>query len=201
MARPKRKPHDPAAQAKAALAARMSGFEAIGLQPEAAILQTYQDIELTRTGDAREGKKVADDTARRLDVFESLRPSMASEKFVGAYDAARRLERDILVSLGQHDHGRPVERVQHEQAAYCRVDAMIDASRRCLSIKARLADRDAWLLWELIAPTRPWLTWRDTVAYITAETNHNAQGAAVRAACVNLRDTYQRLDMVGRQAA
>jgi hypothetical protein len=202
MARSKRKtPFDPAASARAALLNRMAGFEAIGLQPEAAALPVYDSIELTRAGETRSGKKVEGDAARRLDVFEALRPSMNAERFVGAYDAARRLERDILVSLGQHDHGRPIERVDGEFAAFCRADAMIDASKRVMRVRDRLAERDVWLLWELIAPTRPWPTWRSIVAHITAETNFNAQGAAVRAACVNLRDTYERLDVVRQKVA
>ena len=40
--------------------------------------------------------------------------------------------------------------------------------------------------------------WRDAVAYVTGETHTHAQAAAVRAACVNLRDAY---DKGVRQAA
>lgn len=194
MTRTKHKPHDPAL-------IRSRAFEAVGLPADASGLAVHDDIEVTRAGEHRQGKAVAEDSARRLDAFEALRVSMAKSDFAGSYDAGRRLERDILISLGQHDHGRPVDRVDCEQAAFCRVDAMIDASKRVMWIKARLADREAYLLWELIAPTREYRTWRAAVAYVTGETNWNAQGAAVRAACANLRDAYQRLDVVGKKAA
>jgi len=199
--RNKVKPFDPAAAERAKIAQRQTDFDAVGLQPEAAALESHADIQTTRAGEMRGAKRVDSDTARRLDVFETLRPSMDHAAFVGAYDAARRLERDILISLGQHDHGRPVDRVDCEQAAYSRVDAMIDASKRTQRVRNRLAPRDTWLLWELIAPSRPWTSWRATVAHITAETNPNAQGAAVRAVCVNLRDAYQALEIVVRKAA
>lgn len=181
---------------------RRIDFEAVGLSPEASALPENQSVEVIRAGGVRiDGKVVDNDVARRQDAFEALRPSLQTKACAGAYDAARRFERDILMSLGQHDSGRPVDRVDCEQAAFGRVDAVIDASKRVKKIRDRLSERDGWMLYELIAPHRPWTSWRAIVAHITAETNLNAQGAAVRAACVSLRDVYVRLDVASRKAA
>lgn len=185
----------------AKFAERMQDFAAVGLAPEVAALTNHTDLQVTRAGHARDGRTVAEDSARRLDAFEALRSSMAREPYVGSYDAARRLERDMLIALGQHDHGRPLDRVDCEQAAFNRVDTMVYASERLEKLRQRLPERDWWLLSELIWPTRDRTTWRSAVAYITGEQNLNAQGAAVRSACVNLRDAYLRVDNVSRRDA
>lgn len=183
------KPKSPAQIAAEKLVQRQRDFAAANLQPDAAGLAANADVAVRRQGQKNEL------SARRLDVFEALKAGMAP----GCYDAARRLERDITMRRGEHDHGRPMERVDgDEQAAFCRNDQIIAAAERVDAILRRLSGRDAWLLTELIVPqpTRP--TWRETVAYITGETHPHAQGAAVRAACVNLRDAY---DEGNRQAA
>lgn len=205
MTKTKKKAHKPKSpqQIAADKALRRSqDFAAVGLSDDAAMLQANDPVEVTRAGSVRvDGKTVDIDVARRLDAFEALRPSMDRETFAGAYDAARRFERDVLRSLGQHDHGRTPDRVDCEQAAFGRVDAIIDASKRVQRIKDRLSERDAWMLTEMIAPTREWRDWRHTVGHITGESNQNAQGAAVRAACVCLRDAYMRHDAASRKAA
>lgn len=180
---------------------RGADLAAVNLPEGAAHLATQADIDITRAG-ARRGTQVAkEDSARRLDAFDALRDSMKAAEFAGCYDAARRLERDYLIRYGQHDHGRPVDRVDCEQAAFNRNDLMIMAGQRIDAVMERLSYRDGRLMRELIVPPRPWTTWRMAVAFVTGEANHNAQGAAVRSACVNLRDAYQRLDVASRRAA
>lgn len=188
------------------LAARMRDLHSVNVPPATALLKSGEEIEVIRAGDTRapespdgKGKVAHHDTARRLDAFEALRSSMCD--LVGAYDAARRLEKDVLMSLGQHDHGRPGERVDCEQGAYSRVDAIVFASERVRWIKKSMPDRDIWLLYELIVPGKPGEQWRQTVARITGETNANAQGAVVRSACCNLRDAYAKLERKARVAA
>lgn len=185
----KAKPKTPAQIAADRLAKRRLDFAAANMPADAAGLTSNADIEVRREGQ----KNVL--AARRLDAFDALKEGMAA----GAYDAARRLERDIVMRRGEHDHGRPLERVDgDEHAAFCRNDQIIAAGERVDAVMARLSERDGWLLTELIVPnsTRP--TWRQTVFYITGETHAHAQGAAVRAACVNLRDAY---DQESRRAA
>lgn len=124
---------------------------------------------------------------QRIDAFEALREGMP----VGAYDAARRLERDITIRRGEHDHGRPGERVQgDEYAALCRNDQIIAAAERVERVMKHLSPRDQSLLTELIVPVPGRDTWRAAVEHITGETAPHGQAAAVRAACVNLRDAY-----------
>lgn len=188
----KAKPRTPAQIAAERLIRRAQDFDAVGLAPDAAGLNSNDDVAIVRMGEATaEGQRAAIDVARRLDAFEALRPSL-QRSCPGAYDAARRLERTLLVSLGQHDHGRKPDRVDCEQAGLCRVDIIVSASQECLALRAQLPERDGWLLWELIAPTRPWTDWRQIAAYVTGESHAHAQAAAVRAACVNLRDAYGR---------
>lgn len=194
------------------LARRVQDFAAVGLAPEAAALPALAEVEVARAGEIRpsekgleNAKRVDADQARRLDAFEALRPSMSQvtrdehgrthRPFLGAYDAARRLELIIVTSQGLHDRGLTLDRVDGSQGGGCRIDAVIDAADVAKDIKARISDRDAMLLWELIAPSRPWNTWRDAAAYVTGESNWNAQGAAVRAACVNLRDAWKVHDV------
>lgn len=196
MTRKPKRPHNPAAD-------RRQAFEAIGLDGDASGLNQQQDVQVVRAGQVRdaEGHTVNNDVARRLDAFEALRDSMRKDPYTGCYDAARRLERDVLIALGQHDHGRTPDRVDCEQAAFGRVDTMVEASQRLEKLRTKMSDRDWWLLNELIYPTRARETWRDIVAYVTGERNANAQGAAVRSACANLRDAYRARDVVRHRAA
>ena len=195
MSRKPRKPYNPAKQ-------RRQAFEAIGLDGAAADLAQNQDVEIIRSGEVRDdaGHTVDANVARRLDAFEALKESMRNEPFVGCYDAARRLERDTRTALNEHDRGRPMERVDNANAAG-RLDRMVEASRDLVFIRARLNPREWWLFAELINPTRDYPTWRHIVARLTGEENANAQGAAVRAACMNLRDAYDELDVVRQRAA
>lgn len=169
---------------------RARDLEAVNVPPEAAALPRQADIEVTRAGQARakgDDKKVDHDNARRLDAFEALRSGMAP----GAYDAARRLERDMLTRLGLGDSGRQTDRVD---GAFGSADRAFLAGAAVLAVFDRLAPRDGWLLTELIAPAIDRGTWRDHVAYITGETHTHAQGAIVRAVCVNLRDAYAAME-------
>lgn len=190
------KPASPEEIQRKAAERRRKDFEAVGLSPEMADLVRNAGIEPTRAGDQREGQTVKEDTARRLDVFSALREGMAK----GAYDAARRLERDMLVRRGLGDRGQRTERVDFESTLDL-TDLIIIAAQGCDYVKARLSLRDWWLLNELIQPSYDRGDWRAHVLYVTGETNWNAQGAAVRAVCVNLRDAYEELDVGARKAA
>jgi len=179
----RRKPTDPQTAHRIK---RAADLEAVGMQREAAALDAHQDVEITRLAEERGGKKAGHNVARRMDAFDALKEGMAP----GAYDAARRLERDVLEGKGEGDRGRIMERVDCDEGKD-RMDLMIEAAARSSAVLDKLAPRDRWLLLELIVVPIDRGGWRGGVAYITGETNFNAQGAAVRAACVNLRDAYE----------
>lgn len=168
--------------------ARSMDLAAVSLQPEAAMLPQQAEIEVTRAGAGRGAQRVKEDAARRMDAFEALRMGMSE----GCYDAARRFEADIRTRRGESDRGRAGERV--DCTAGPTTDAMIHAAEQIEAVMKRLPRRDAWLLCELIAPAIDRGTWRDHVAHITGETHTHAQGAAVRAATVNLRDAYAAVE-------
>ena len=171
------------------VAARARDLEAVNIHADAATLPVHADIEITRAGAKREAQKVDNDTARRPDAFTALRAGLAQ----GCYDAARRLEHDLLVRHGLSDRGRSMERV--DCTAGLTTDAIISAAQRVEKVQDRMAPRDFWLLNELINPAgREWLNWREAVAYITGENHSEGQAAAVRAACINLRDAYAAME-------
>lgn len=187
MSRRKGKPKSPEQIAAERLARRALDFEAVALPAASAALPANDSIEVRRGGRRNlEG-------ARRLDAFEALREGMAP----GAFDAARRLERDLTIRAGEHDRGRTFERVDCETRTD-RADAMIAAGQRVDAVLSRMGERDAWLLVELIRPStamalaRP--GWRAVVAHVTAETNDRAQAAVVRNICANLAAAYQAVD-------
>lgn len=167
---------------------RALDLEAVNLQPDAAVLTTMADIEVTRAGEVRASQTVKTDAARRLDAFEALKGGMAD----GAYDAARRFERDLLVRHGIADGGRSMERVDCTGGHAS--DAIIHAAEKVEDVQDRIPPRDYWLLCELIVPPIRRGAWRDHVQYVTGESHAHGQGAAVRAACVNLRDAYTAID-------
>jgi hypothetical protein len=184
MSRAKRaKPKDPQV---AAAERRAKAFEAVNIHAGASTLAAHLDV----IAEAQEREH--ESRARRLDAFEALREGMVT----GAYDAARRLERDMTIARGEHDQGRHLERVDNEQSGD-RTDAMVDASIRVDLALGGIGARDAWLLSELISPsvqTRLSATnWRGIVAYVTGEENPHAQAAAVRSACANLAMAYDRM--------
>lgn len=197
----RKKPSDPAKIAAQRAQARAQAFEAVNLPADSATLPANEDIHVTREGERSRGKIAGENQARRGDVFDALREGMEA----GAYDAARRLERDIIISRGEHDHGRPQARVDGAvQSAKDRTDTMIDAGIRVRKVLARVGDRDAWLLTELIAPSNAAKMfssgkgeaqplWRTIVTFVTGETHSHAQGAAVRAACANLSAAYHKI--------
>lgn len=188
--RRKSKPKTPGQIMAERVARRALDLAAVNMPVSAAELVHHADIEVTRAGARRDGQTVKHDVARRMDAFQALREGMAP----GAFDAARRLERDVLASLGLNDQGRAADRVDCEQAAFERVDLMIMAADRVIKVTKRLSDRDRRLLIEVISPRREYRSWREIVAHVTGETHAHAQGAAVRAACVNLRDAYQGME-------
>ena len=181
----KSKPKTPEQIAAEKLARRARDFEAVGLHPEAAALPAHDDVEARR----QDQKHAAG--ARRVDVLDALKEGMQP----GAYDAARRLEHDMLLRRGEGDRGRAMARVDCEGRGD-RTDEMIAAAERIEAVLSRIGDRDAFLLSELLDPSpaarlaRP--TWRAAVAYVTGETHTHAQAAVVRSACANLRAAYER---------
>lgn len=183
----KRKP------ALTALAKRQQDLTAVNLPPEAATLPRQADITVTRAGEQRaratDDKRAGHDTARRQDAFDALRAGLAP----GCFDAAKRLERDILTRLGRGDRCVLGERVDASRGA---ADRAIVAGLRVDEVRDRIPPRDFWLLTELIAPPIDRGTWRDHVAYVTGERHDHGQSAAVRASCVNLRDAYSAIDRV-----
>jgi hypothetical protein len=185
MATKRTKPKTPEQIAADKASARALAFAEVGMQAAASTLKANADIQAeakTREHTAR---------ARRMDAFEHLKEGMGK----GHYDAARRLERDITISRGEHDRGRSLDRVDNDKATD-RTDAMIAASKRVEHALARIGERDGWLLTQLIAPAihvaLSATTWRDVVSYITGEENPHAQAAVVRAACANLAAVYDR---------
>lgn len=184
MTRRKRKTAEESAFVK-----RVQDLEAVNLPVGMAALKTGESIEVTRAGGARAGRKVEADSARRLDAFEALKAGMVD----GAYDAARKFERDLLESRREGDRGFLVEKVQQE-ATKEREFKFIIAAGNVREVKGQLAPRDWRLLMELIAPEFFRGTWRDHVAYVTGEKQFNAQGAVVRSLCVNVRDAYAAIE-------
>lgn len=181
---------------------RRRDFEAVGLQREAASLPQHSDVQITREAEDREGKTVSHDVAVRRDAFDALKGSMnAQPRFHGCYDAARRLERDLLLSRCEGDRGPVMERVDCEPGREVEFRFVV-AAGNIAWLKGALPRRDYWLLHELICPSQEYENgWRGAVFYVTGEDNPNAQGAAVRSACANLRDAYEAMDEKGRKAA
>jgi hypothetical protein len=204
------KPKSPEEIAAERIAKRARDFDAVNIQPEAAALEAQDDIAVTHA----ERTKV--DGARRMDAFEALKPEMA-KKNPGAYDAARRLERDMAIRMDEADRGQRMERVDCDAFREA-LQRRIEAGERVDAVLAGVGERDAWLLQELIRPTLirrdiitrpdqgPPITvslkgWRAIVAYVTGEDNPVAQAAAVRSACANLAASYRALDEKQRIAA
>lgn len=185
---PRRKPSTPQEIAAKRLERRRADFEAVGLQPDAAALPTAAAIEVVRKSQKTE------QTARRTDVFLALCRGMEA----GAYDAARRLERDLMTASGVRDPDHLPPGVTGGPGVRDWTDTMIAASRRIARLKETMPEREFWLMSELIAPQRPDAgaprEWRDTVAYITGEELADAQPALVRNACVTTAWAYGVLD-------
>lgn len=178
MAKKRSKPKNPEQIAAEKRAQRVRDFAAVEMQPEAASLPSSASIEVRRDNQ----RTVAG--ARRWDAFDALREGMTP----GAYDAARRLEADMRQQRGEVDRGRSV--VRGGEGPTDVTDARLAAGDRVRIALSRIGDRDALLLTELIYPSIPRETWRDTVAVITGEENQVAQAAAVRSACANLALAY-----------
>lgn len=196
MARNTRRKETPSQIAAKLAERKRQDFGAVNLSPEASALIRNADIEVTRAGENRADQKVQEDSARRLDAFAALKDGMVA----GAYDAARRLQADLLTRRGEGDKGARTERVDCEGGRDL-ADLIVAAGQSCDYIKSRLSRRDWFLLSELIQPPVDRGDWRAHVFHITGESHPNSQGAAVRAACANLRDAYEELDVAPRKAA
>lgn len=198
----KSKPKTAAQIAEELLTRKRQAFGAIGMQPDAATLPSQQAIEVTRAGESRDGRKVDDDSARRLDQIEEVRSLFRKRECGGCYDALRRLEYDMTVRRGEGDRGRTLERVDGDSTKDL-ADKIIQAGERIDGVKARLSRRDWTLVKEMIAPTQAWGGWRALVFHVTGEENDHAQAGALRSAAVNLRDAYEDYDQpqIGQRRA
>ncbi|MDQ0462613.1 hypothetical protein QO010_000361 [Caulobacter ginsengisoli] len=181
----KLKPKSPAEIAAERLSRRARDFEAVGLAASAAALASNDAVDVRREG------RTHTLGARRLDAFEALREGMAA----GAYDAVRRLERDLTIRAGEHDRGRAMVRVDCDMGlGPGRTDQMLAAGQRVDAVLGRIGRRDGWLLLELLRPTPETRialpTWRAVVAHITGEENDRGQAAIVRNICANLAEAY-----------
>lgn len=212
MARSRPKPKSPEQIAKDKLEARQRDLEAVNIPADFASLAVHENIGVTRAGASRGTQKAGQDGARRQDVFDALRPDMQKDH----YNAARQLCDDITKSRGEHDRGRAMFRVDNDGPEKDRMDAMIAASSEVKRALGCVGNRDSWLLMELIVPSlgcfesgwkapqmkgetkeayekrQTFFGWRATVAYITGESHLHAQGAAVRSACANLAQAYDK---------
>lgn len=169
------------AERVAKLAARRAqDFEAVNLQPEASKLASNDDVEV------RFAQRTKSDGARRADAFDALKSGMPP----GAYDAARRLEHDMALRCGEGDRGRPIDRVDCDTGRGP-MDVKLAAGRRIDAVLAKVGERDAWLLSELIRPSVNRGSWRAVVAHVTGEEHAHGQAAAVRSACANLAAAYR----------
>ena len=97
--RNKVKPFDPAAAERARISQRRTDFDAVGLQPEAATLESYADVQTTRAGEMRGAKRVDGDTARRLDVFETLRGIQNREEISRYYRDFNLVDADDVMGV------------------------------------------------------------------------------------------------------
>lgn len=166
---------------------RERDFRAVGLPNDASGLASNATVQVRRNGQRQTL------SARRLDVFDMLR----KELIIGAFDAVRRLETDLAIERGEHDRGRPDERVDGYRPGD-RTDDMLAAKARVIATRAAIGALDGALIIALLeAPLDR--DWRETVLKVTGERNPVAQATAVRMACANLALAY-RLRM-GRRAA
>ena len=201
------KPKKPAKPSKPMTTAerRARDFERVQMQPEAAGLAANAEVKVepAKRASTETGERGNVERARRMDAFEALRPSMVKDE--GAYDAARRLENDVLIRRGWNDRGASITRVDNDKLISPRQYAMVEAGSRVDAVLELLPRREAWLLMELITPTAPVTlaatSWRGVVEYVTGETHKNSQGTVVRAACVDLAEAYVKLDNMSRRAA
>lgn len=180
MAKKKGKPKSPEQILEERNARRRQDFEAVGLDPGMAGLPANDPVEVRREDQKHKT------SVRRADVFDLLRPKMA----VGAFDAVRKLELDMRVRRGEADGGRDLSMRVDREAVKDPMDIRLAAAGRVEAALGGIGARDAWLLSELIYPTREYADWRRCVAYITGEITLNGQGAVVKSACANLADFY-----------
>ena len=184
---PRKRPK-PKSPAQIAAEKRAQAFAAVNLDPSTANLTSASDIDAERAQRAKDGHRGNLERARRLDAFSALADSLTPSQRA----AAHQLTADLVTMMGLHDRGRGLERIDGS-AIGGRTDAMLAARDRVKAVMARMGDRDAWLLSELIVPSpvcRLCTTWRAVVAHVTGEDNPHAQAAAVRSALANAVAAY-----------
>lgn len=139
-AKPPKSPEDIAEERRKS---RERDFEAVNLPAGSACLSTFADVQVAHA------QKDKIDSARRMDAFLALQDGMQT----GAYDAARRLEADIAARHAEGDK-QAGERVDCGSGIAGITDRQVLAGSMVDAVLARVGPRDAWLLVELIRPTR-----------------------------------------------
>jgi hypothetical protein len=133
--RSKGKPKSPEAIMADRLLARARDLEAVNLPPEGAALASYADVQVSHA------QRDQVDNARRADAFDCLKADMA-RKAPGAYDAVRRLERDMLIRAGQADPGRAMIRVDENEDGGGVLDRRLEAGAKVDAVLKLVGARD-----------------------------------------------------------
>lgn len=138
-------------------------------------------------------------SARRLDCFALL---LKDDAHAEARSAVNWLEELIRDASGENTQERRPDfiRASCEGAPGQNVtQRMIEASRTLEVVEASLRPWEARLLFELLRPDEALLTrWREVVKRVTLEVNAQAQGAAVRLACLNLQWVRSNIDALAK---
>jgi hypothetical protein len=195
MARKRARPSDPLALAKARAEARRDAAIPATWGLDAAALSLPANAAVVTTFDlARRPTR-----ARRSDVFDLLLArGRLSQR---AFDAVRRLERDIaLLHRGSAGVGGYEPRVDRARSADAFNDVRLDAGRRIEAALALAGPASANLLRALLeeAPAQG-CDWRAVIERHCGERLADAQGAVLRLACENLAGAYGLIDQARRR--
>lgn len=134
----------------------------------------------------------------RLDCFATLLRAHPAEQ-----ESVRWLEALLSTADGANAQERRPDHIRTSVSGppgQYLTQVMLDAGAILAAVTEALSPRDARMLFELLKPDAALLTrWRDVVRRCTGETNDQAQGAAVRAACVNLTWIERNIDRLIRE--
>lgn len=129
---------------------------------------------------------------RTEEILGAWRPDCFALLLKGRPDEAHAvqwLEQTIRTATGENaqERGEFVNRSCEGAPGQAISMAMIEAGETVAVVQEALAPQHARMLFGLLKPDDALLTrWRDVVRRTTGETNPQAQGAAVRAACTSL---------------
>lgn len=190
MSKKKKKPYDPAAAARHRQERAESQAEIgrLRAQPSTAV-----------NVDKRTGRLTG---AWRLNCFNTLLPAESPER--GAVDWLDELVRSANGENGQERRPDYIRASNDGPPGQNVTDAMIEASRKLKIVTDSLSPSHARMLLDLMKPDAGLITrWRGVVERCTGETNAQAQGAVVRAACVQLgwvQKNLRRLERINHSA-